>query len=255
MKPSVRGMSRILLLVMVGGGLLCAADPPDADRLVQGAFDYWRGEASVATVEMTIHRPDWERTMTIKAWTQGQDDSIFTILEPPKDEGNGTLLKDGEMWMYNPKVNRVIKLPPSMMSQAWMGSDFSNNDLSKSNTLLTDYTHEIVGTEEHEGKKVYVIESMPKPQAPVIWGMQKLKVREDYVMLREEFYDEEKRLVKFMDASHIRPVDGKLFPMVWIMRKAETPDEYTRLDYRELEFVAELPDRLFTLSNLRNPGR
>ncbi|MBN2431401.1 MAG: outer membrane lipoprotein-sorting protein [Acidobacteria bacterium] len=249
------GFRRTLIFVLACCGALLGAEETDADRLVEGAFDYWRGTASIATVEMTIHRPDWERTMTIRAWTRGQDDSIFTLLAPPKDEGNGTLLKDGEMWMYNPKVNRVIKLPPSMMSQAWMGSDFSNNDLSKSNTLLTDYTHEIVGTEEHEGKKVYVIKSMPKPQAPVIWGMQKMKVREDYIMLREEFYDEEMRLVKFMDANTIRPVDGKLFPMVWIMRKADTTGEFTRLDYLELAFVEDLPDRLFTLSSLRNPGR
>ena len=80
-------------------------------------------------VLMTIHRPDWQRTMTIKAWTKGQKKSLFFIASPPKDEGNGTLKKGREMWMFNPKVNRVIKVPPSMMSKSWMGSDFSNNDL------------------------------------------------------------------------------------------------------------------------------
>ncbi|OEU53393.1 MAG: hypothetical protein BA872_04040 [Desulfobacterales bacterium C00003060] len=99
----------------------------------------------------------WERVMTINAWTKGQKDSLFFIIAPPKDDGNGTLKKGREMWMYNPKVNRVIKLPPSMMSQAWMGSDFSNNDLSKSDSLINDYSHTIVGTETHERKKVVFV--------------------------------------------------------------------------------------------------
>jgi outer membrane lipoprotein-sorting protein len=128
---------------------------------------------------MTIHRPDWERSLTIKAWTRGEKDSIFFILTPPKDVGNGTLKRGREMWIYNPKVNRVIKLPPSMMSQAWMGSDFSNNDLAKSDSILEDYTHLLEGVETHEGKKVYVVKSTPKPAAPVVWGMQRLKIRED----------------------------------------------------------------------------
>ena len=231
------------------------AQAPDAGKLVMAAFDHWRGTASVSTVKMTIHRSDWERAMTIKAWTRGQSDSLFVILEPPKDRGNGTLLKDGQMWTFNPKINRVIKLPPSMMSQHWMGSDFSNNDLAKSNTLLVDYTHEVNGTEEEEGKRVYLIKSIPKPRAPVIWGLQMLKIREDYVILREEFYDEDLRLVKAMDASEIKRVGGKLFPMVWIMRKAGQENEFTRLDYMQLEFVDDLPDRTFTLANLRNQER
>ena len=97
----------------------------DAKQLVEDGFNYWRGQASVAVVDMTLHRPDWERTMTIKAWTFGQADSLFRIIAPPKDNGNGTLKKGKEMWMFNPKINRVIKLPPSMMSQSWMGSDLS----------------------------------------------------------------------------------------------------------------------------------
>ena len=225
----------------------------DAQAIVQASFDYWRGEASVAVVEMVIHRPDWDRTMTIKAWTKGQSDSIFFISAPPKDKGNGTLKKGKEMWMYNPKVNRVIKVPPSMMSQAWMGSDFSNDDLAKSDSILDDYTHTLVGTETHEGKTVYVIKSMPKPTAPVVWGMQRLKIREDHILLQEEFYDEDLELVKAMTGSQIQMMGGRLFPIVWRMQKADVENEYTELTYQELEFRDDLPNNLFTLSNLRNP--
>ena len=188
----------LCLSLFVFVALFAKANGQDAQALVEAAVSYYRGEASISTVDMTIHRPNWERVITIKAWTKGQKDSIFIILAPPKDNGNGTLKRGGEMWTYNPKVNRVIKLPPSMMSQAWMGSDFSNNDLAKSDSVIEDYTHTITGTEIYDGKKVYVIKSMPKPEAPVVWGMQKLKIREDHILLSQEFYDEDLKLVKAM---------------------------------------------------------
>jgi outer membrane lipoprotein-sorting protein len=214
-----------------------------------------RGKASISTVEMVIHRPDWERRMTIKAWTKGERDSLFFITAPPKDKGNGTLKKGREMWIFNPKVNRVIKLPPSMMSQAWMGSDFSNNDLAKSDSLIYDYSHRLIETETDEDKKVYRIESRPKPDAPVIWGMIRLKVREDLILLSETFYDEDLKPVKIMTTLKIQPLGGKLYPKVWRMQKADAVDEYTQLNYQSLVFKPGLPDRLFTVSNLKKPRR
>ncbi|MDD5711810.1 MAG: outer membrane lipoprotein-sorting protein [Smithellaceae bacterium] len=231
------------------------AQMKNGQAVVQAAFDYWRGKTSTAVVNMTIHRPEWERTMTIKAWTKGEKDSLVVIISPAKDSGNSTLKKGPEMWVYNPKVNRVIKLPPSMMAQSWMGSDFSNNDLAKSDSLLHDYTHKIVGMETQEGKKVYLIESTPKPAAPVIWGKQRFKIREDYIMLTQEFYDEDGKLVKSMVAQRIEMQDGKLFPQVWVMRKADARDEFTKLVYRELTFDRDIPDGTFSLTSLKNPPR
>ena len=227
----------------------------DAGQLVEDSFNYVRGKASVSTVVMTIHRPDWQREMTIKAWTRGQKDSLFYIEAPPKDHGNGTLKKGREMWMFNPKVNRVIKLPPSMMSTAWMGSDFSNNDLAKTDSLLTDYTHSVIATESHAAKKVYVIKSMPKPDAPVIWGMQKLKVREDLIWLSQEFFDEDLQPVKAMTTLEIMMLGGKLYPKVWRMQKVDEKGKYTQLRYTFLEFKTNLPNSVFTLANLRRPKR
>ena len=243
----------LALFLFVGGGTNAKAQ--NAQAVVEDSFNYMRGKTSVCTVDMTIHRPDWERTITIKVWTKGQNDSIFRIIAPPKDHGNGTLKKKREMWMYNPKVNRVIKIPPSMMSQAWMGSDFSNDDLSKTESLIKDYSHTIIGTETHEGKKVYVIKSTPKPGAPVVWGMQRLKIREDHIFLAQEFYDEDFKLVKALTTLQIQMLGGKLFPRVWKMQKADVKDEYTMLEYKGLTFDQNLPDSLFTLSSLKIPRR
>jgi len=242
----------VLLVILFQGP---RAEALDAQSLVEDSFNYMRGKSSVSTVVMTVHRPDWERKMTIKAWTRGRKDSLFYIEAPPKDHGNGTLKRGREMWMYNPKINRVIKVPPSMMSQSWMGSDFSNNDLAKSDSLLTDYTHSLIGTETHDGLTVHFIKSMPKPEAPVVWGMQKLKIRQDLIWLSQEFFDEDLEPVKAMTMLEIQMLGGKLYPKLWRMHKVDTEDKYTELNYTSLVFKNGLPDSLFTRTSLRKTRR
>jgi outer membrane lipoprotein-sorting protein len=231
------------------------AQGPEARERVRAAFDHYRGKASRASVEMVIHRPSWERSMTMDAWTKGTAESLIRITSPAKDEGNGTLKKGHDMWTYNPKVNRVIKLPPSLMSQSWMGSDFSNNDLSKTDSILNDYTHTLKGTEDSGGHTVYVIQSMPKPGAPVVWGKQELKIRDDDVMLSQIFFDESMAPVKKMTASDIRMMGGRIFPATWKMQEVGKKGQYTLLRYHQLAFLDDLPDRLFTVQELKTPRR
>jgi outer membrane lipoprotein-sorting protein len=252
---SKKSIAALFLTVFSMFGLCTAAKAQDGQPIVEAAFNYWRDKASVSLVDMTVHRPHWQRVVTIKAWTLGEKDSLFTIIAPPKDNGNGTLKKGREMWMYNPKVNRVIKLPPSMMSQSWMGSDFSNNDLAKSDNLVNEYTHTVTGTETHEGKKVYLIKSIPKPRAPEVWGMQRLKIREDNLFLEQGFYDEDLKLVKILKFLEIQIMDGKLYPKKLVMQKADEKDEYTIVEYKQIKFKDRLPVSLFTQSNLKNPRR
>lgn len=246
-----------ILFQLMASPLTVLAETPDARQLVGLAWDYMRGETSVSVVHMTVHRATWERKSTIKAWTRGRDTSIFQIIAPKKDKGNGTLKLERDMWTFNPKINRVIKIPPSMMSQSWMGSDFSNNDLSKADSILNDYTHEIVAKEANEGMNVYTVKSMPKPDAPVIWGMQTLKIREDGILLFQSFHDEDLEPVKEMTTTQITNMGGKPFPIRWTMRSidAESPEDYTLLEYETLEFDVPLKKNLFTLNALKKPLR
>lgn len=245
----------LMLLILSAGTAFADAPEKDAEQLVRDAFDYYRGKASVSTVEMAIVRPDWQRTMRLNAWTEGQANSLFRIVEPPRDAGNGTLKKGREMWIYNPKVNRAIKIPPAMMSQSWMGSDFSNNDLAKSDSLITDYTHRITGRQTADGHTVYLVESIPRPGAPVVWGMLLLKIRDDRIFLEETFFDEDRRPVKRLEFSDIGMLGGRLYPATMKMYKVDTPESYTEVHNRSITFKDDLPDRIFSLTNLTNPER
>jgi hypothetical protein len=204
---------------------------------------------------MTIHRPDFERTMILRGWTKGRSDGLFYVLQPPKDMGNGSLKKGRQMWSYNPKINRAIKLPPSMMSQSWMGSDFSNDDLAKSDSILDDYDHAIVEREMVDGHQVFTVQSIAKEDAPVVWGKQILRVRDDFILLSEQFFDEDMELVKEMTAEDLVEFSGRIFPKIWTMRRVDERDRFTRLEYRILEFDIDIEDRLFTLASLKSKKR
>lgn len=243
----------MVLAAMVPVAVAGWAADPDAREIVRGAMDQWRGESSTSTMTMTIHRPDWERTMTMSVWTRGADHSLVRVTEPRKDAGNGTLLIEGQMWTYTPKVNRIIKVPSSMMSQNWMGSDFSNKDVARSDDIVDEYTHTVLDTETtDDGHRVWVVESVPHESAAVVWGRQVLRVRDDFVILAEEYYDQDDVLVKALRTHEIRTMDGRAVAAVQRMSKADR-DEWTEIEIRDAEFDLDLPDRLFTLANLRNP--
>jgi outer membrane lipoprotein-sorting protein len=242
----------ICLVLLIWSVTAPAQADKDAGQIVRDAFDYMRGVTSTATMEMVIHRPDFTRTMVIRGWTKGDDLGLFNTLSPPRDRGNATLKKGNNMWTFNPKINRVIKLPPSMMSQGWMGSDFSNNDLSKTDSILHDYTHELLETKTDGDLKIYRIRSIPRPGAPVVWGMQILTVRSDYIMLEQRFFDQDEKAVKTLYTEDIQKMDDRLFPKTWIMKKEEETDTYTRITYQELAFNTPLDPGLFSITRLKN---
>lgn len=239
-----------MTLVVLGSA---QAQEIDATELVRDAMNHWRGLTSYSDMTMTIHRPDWERSMTMKSWSQGDDLSLVRVIEPKKDAGNGTLTNDDNMWTFSPKINRIIKVPSSMMSQSWMGSDFSNKDISKSTDIIDQYDHELVNTEEHDGHIFYTIESIPHEDAAVVWGKEVLIVRDDYVLMEQQFWDQDDVLVKSMKTLEVEELGGRAVAKVMRMGKQETPDEWTQITANSYEFDLDLPANIFTLSNLRNP--
>jgi outer membrane lipoprotein-sorting protein len=229
------------------------AQESDATQLVRNAMDHWRGLTSHSNMTMIIHRPDWERTMTMESWSKGDKQSLVRVIEPRKDAGNGTLLDDNNMWTYTPKINRIIKVPSSMMSQSWMGSDFSNKDISKSTDIIDQYDHELTATEEKDGRLHYTITSIPHEDAAVVWGREVLVVRDDYVLMEQQFWDQDGILVKTLKTLEVEEMGGRSVAKVMRMSKTDTPEEWTQMTANSIEFDVELANNVFTLSNLRNP--
>ncbi len=232
---------------------LTALAAPEATALLQRAYDNWRSKSSKTTTRMTIHRPTWERTLTMKGYSRGMRDALVRFVAPPRDAGNATLKLGNRTWVFNPKLNQVVKLPASLLGQSWMGSDFSYNDLSRADDVLRNYTHRIIATGSAGGHKSYTIEAMPKAGAPVVWGKQVVKVRDDGILLGVTYYDQDMKPVREMTTDRIRTLGGRPYPAVLTMKNLAEPGKWTRLETREAQFDIPLPDYLFTRSNLSNP--
>ena len=248
-------MNKRLLLSMILIALpTYAADmEPDATRIVREAIDHWRGLSSYTEMTMVIHRPDWERAMTMRAWTKGKDQTLVRIVEPKKDRGNGTLTDANSMWTFSPKINRVIKIPSSMMGQGWMGSEFSNKDIARADDIVDQYDHTILRHEEVDGVTVYEVQSIPHEDAAVVWGREVLKIRDDYVVVEHAFFDQDGELVKKLVSLEIGEMGGRTIAKRQRMVKTEEPNEWTEISVNDVVYEIELKDSLFTLSNLRNP--
>ena len=240
-----------LAAAVAGPALALAA--PDAETILRKAYDNYRSQSSGSTVAMTIHRPAWERHLELKAWTRGQDDALVRFTAPPKDAGGATLKLGRDTWVYNPRLNQVIKLPASMMSQSWMGSDFSYDDLAKSTDILTDYSHRLLGAAQAGGHTVWTIEATPKPGAPVVWGKVSLAIRDDYVLLEETYFDQDMKPARRMTTGKVGLISGRPYPVSMTMSPLDQPGQWTRTDTVDARFNAALPSWLFTLSNLQNP--
>lgn len=226
---------------------------PAATEIVRKALEHWRADSSQSRSRMTVHRPEWSREMSLESWTKGMTHSLVRFTAPARDAGSASLKIENEMWSFSPKVRRVIKIPASMMSQSWMGSDFSYSDLARDDEIVQFYTHKFLTPEQHEGQLVYVVEALPKDGAPVVWGKEIVKVRADYVLLAHHFYDQDLKLVKRLDTQKIALLGGRLFPALMRMSNVERPEEWTDIEHLDVQFEVVIPSQTFTLAHLQNP--
>lgn len=232
-------------------GIALAPVDATAIQLLQGALELTRGASSYTRLAMKIHRPDWERNMELEAWTQGQEDALIRFTAPAKDAGNATLKLADSMWTFVPQLKREARLPSSMMSQSWASSDFSYNDLSRSDNYLRYYDVEIVEREESEGHTVFSLQMTPYDDAPIVWGRETMVLRDDYVMLSQTFHDQDLIALKRMETRDIGPLGGREIPLVMRMSDLAEPDHWTEIRYLEADFDANVPASKFTRFALR----
>lgn len=221
-------------------------------EIVRKADELMRGESSESVLTMTIQRPTWNRSVTMKGWSKGTQFSLILVQAPARDKGTVFLKRRNEIWNWVPGIARTVKMPPSMMSQSWMGSDFSNDDLVRESSIVNDYTHTLIGDSTIAGLPVHRIELIPKPDAPVVWGKVVTFISKTGSMqLLTRFYDEKGVLITILQASDIRTFDGRRLPARMEMIPVAKPGHKTILQYESLKFGVRLSDDFFTVQNMR----
>jgi outer membrane lipoprotein-sorting protein len=223
-----------------------------AKEIIQKADDKMQGNSNKSEMRMTIIRPDWQREVTMKGWALGRKYSLILITAPARDKGSAFLKRDKEMWNWQPSIDRVIKLPPSMMLQSWMGSDFTNDDLVKESSIVNDYTHSLGADTVINELDCYKVILIPKPDAPVVWG--KIVVYIDKTEFNQHlvyYYDEDNFLINTMVLSDIKTMGGRIIPTHLEMIPADEPQNKTVIEYFKMEFDLDLSQSFFSLQNMK----
>ncbi|MAJ50007.1 MAG: outer membrane lipoprotein-sorting protein [Flammeovirgaceae bacterium] len=239
----------VIILFAVKSHLLTAQT---ATQVITKADEKMQGKTNRGTMTMKIVRPKWTREITMKVWGKGVDYSLVLITEPARDEGTGTLKRDKELWSWQPSIDRIIKMPPSMMMQSWMGSDFTNDDLVNQSSMVVDYSHEFIGDTTIGLYDCWKIVMYPQEDAAVVWGKLEAYISKvDYFQLIIKYYDEDEFLINTMTLYDIREMGGRVIPTKMEMIPAENPDQKTVIIYRDFEYDIDLKESFFSVQNLK----
>lgn len=250
LNPKFSSMQRIAGTV-ISIFILISSYAQDAREIVKKADDRAKGNTSVSSMTIQIVRPSWSREMAMKTWTKGNDLALILVTSPVKDKGIVYLKRKREVWNWVPAIERNIKLPPSMMSQSWMGTDFTNDDLVKEASIVEDYDHTIVKDTVIDERSCYMIQMLPKPQSSVVWGKVLLWIdKKDFIMMHAEYFDEDGKLVNTMRGLDIKMLGGKLLPSKMEMVPADKKGNKTVLIYNSLEFDKNIDDNMFTTQHM-----
>ncbi|PLW92834.1 MAG: outer membrane lipoprotein-sorting protein [Marinilabiliales bacterium] len=245
-------MKTIISLMIMLASFSFSYGQEDATEIIRKANNLLQGETNEMTITMKLIRPKWERVITMKTWGKGTEYSLVLITSPAKDEGQTFLKRGNEMWNWVPSISRMIKLPPSMMSQNWMSSDLSYDDFLKESSIVDDYTHKILKTEEISGMECYKIELMPKEDAAVVWGkVIKWVSKDGYFTLKSEYYDEDMDLVRTEMTGDIKYMGNRRIPTKYVVIPADKPGNQTLMVIDAAKFDIPIADDFFSQQNMK----
>lgn len=238
-----------LLLALI---LAFSVTAQDIKEIVRKSDEKFRGSSSSGSFSMTIERPTWSRTISMKSWALGTDYSLIYVTAPAKEKGQVFLKRKGEMWNWVPSIERMVKIPPSMMMQSWMGSDFTNDDLVRESSIVKDYTHKLLGDETIDNYPCYKVELIPLENAPVVWGKVLMWVsKKDFLWLKAEFYDEDGILVNTEILSDIKKMDDRIIPCRMEMIPADKEGQKTIMIFENTDFDVPLKEDFFSIQNMK----
>lgn len=245
--------NNIVAFVLIAASLLAFKLPQTPTEIVEKAYYNVRSNAYSLNMKMKLVRPKWSRELTFKSWSKGADYGMMVIQAPAKDKGISNLRIKTEGWTWIPSIERITKISPSQMSQAWMGSDFTNEDLLKEASIVNDYTHKLVGEEEYQGVTCYKIQATPKENAAVVWGKVLLWIsKEDVLQRKAEYYDEDGTLINTLVSSIFKTIGTKKIATSMEMTPSNKEGQKTVVNITAANFNEDLDDSFFSKDKMKS---
>jgi len=249
------GMSKratqILLALLVFG--VTAAQSPDPVELLHQAVDQLRGPAMSATYTLLVERPGRSKKYVLNVLTDGGERSLIRVVEPKRDAGQAFLTIGSDIWIFNPRLGRVLRLPPSGKNDRFLGSDVSYADLS-GRDLEKDY--QVALHRDGDMPDALVLLLTPKASAPVPWGrVEMVLVSKDKLLRKIIYYDQRGGAVKEIEFRQTVALDdGRYLITDTLVR------DLVRIGYRTIFTISNwkvgpVPDHCFTQAALERGCR
>ncbi|MDA9555436.1 outer membrane lipoprotein-sorting protein [Pelobium sp.] len=224
----------------------------DAKEIVRLADQKMRGSTMQAEISIKTIRPTWSREMECKIWMKGNQLSMILIKSPVRDKGIAFFKKKKEVWNWIPALERTIKLPPSMMSQSWMGTDFTNDDLVKESSIVEDYQHSFIGDTIYQKRNCYIIQMIPKPETAVVWSKVIVFIdKKDFLELHSLFFDDDGQLINTMNSYDIKLMHDRIIPTRFEMIPSDKKGQKTEMIYKNIQYNKPIDDAFFSTDKMK----
>ena len=235
-----------------------AADAPPSlpavKQVVDHINDLYRADSSHSHLSMKVVTARYQRELVLEAWTRGKKEALIVVRAPAREAGAATLRSEEGLWTYAPRADQLVRIPNSLLSDNWMGSHFSNDDLMRETDFMKDYDTTLAWREE-SGQRRLQATLVPKPKAPVVWSrVVFLLDAGDHMPLQAQYFDG-KKLIRTLTYSNPHEMAGRRVPFVMEMVPADKPGESTRIEYRDLKFGVSIDPSLFTQRGLRRVAK
>jgi outer membrane lipoprotein-sorting protein len=233
----------LIIITALGFGFAQTADEV-LDKIVNSQRG---GQTSSSTVTMSVIRPNKTTEYQIKNVSDGDERSLIQVVAPTKDSGQAFLQDGDNLYLYNPRLKRTLRLPPSNQNDSFLGSDVSYSDLGGSE-FQDNYTPEITNQDD----TTVELTLTPKELAPTPYGKVVLTadVANNYRPITYVFYDQRETAVRQMSFFDYVDVEGIFFPSRFEIENLTAEGEKTVITFQDLKFGVEVDQNCFKESAL-----
>ncbi len=250
----------IMTLLFLAGISLKAQDATEIAGKADNAIDFDALEMT-ATLDIHDHRGN-VRTRQVAIATRTFDETVKTLirfLSPADVRGTSMLIHDYEnggddMWIYMPALRRTRRIVSSERSASFMGSEFTNADMSSHN--LDDFSHNLLGSETIGGKDCWLIESVPKtPELEEENGFSRMVAyidKENFLTYKVEYYDPDNQLHRIMNIEEYRrQAGGRYFAFKMEVQNVQN-NRRSVMSVDQFQSGSDLDESYFTVSALED---
>jgi outer membrane lipoprotein-sorting protein len=237
------------LFFLVGLKSVLCQEKLTADQIMQKVDTRIIPQDMTAMMKMDlISKKGNVRSRAMKTYRMSDDKQIMWFLEPADVKGSSFLRlshddRDDDMWLYLPAFGKVRRIASHAKKGNFMGSNFTYEDLG--DRKLKDYTYKLLKEETIGNKACWVVESIPKPHLTTDYAKIISWVwKDDYLAVKEEFYDKKGNLKKVMNVD-LQRVDKYRVPSKITMEDLKSSHK-TELIFDQIKVDTGLKDEIFS---------